>query len=75
MKLKQRKYILGIVSNFEPILENVLCRLDFPHYFDVIVSSEKVGYAKPDPHIFHLALGCITVSPKEVIYVGDNYYC
>ncbi len=40
--------------------------------FQVIVISEKVGIAKPDPRIFAPALEAIGVSAPDVLYVGDS---
>jgi HAD superfamily hydrolase (TIGR01549 family) len=39
---------------------------------DVLLVSEEVGSAKPDPAIFHLALRELGVAPARALYVGDS---
>lgn len=40
--------------------------------FEVVVTSESCGFAKPDPRILHEALGALGASPGEAAYVGDD---
>lgn len=40
-------------------------------YIDICISSANVGFGKPDPKIFHLALE-ITSNPGTVWMSGDN---
>ena len=40
--------------------------------FDAFVSSCEVGMRKPDPDIFHLALGIAQARPEECIYFDDR---
>jgi len=40
--------------------------------FEVIVTSESCGFAKPDPRIVHDALARLGASPQEAVYVGDD---
>jgi HAD superfamily hydrolase (TIGR01549 family) len=39
---------------------------------DVIIVSEEVQLAKPDPAIFRLALERLDVAPQQALYVGDS---
>ena len=49
---------LAIISNASGILEMALeRRFQIAHYFEVIINSARVGYAKPDPRIFKIAAG------------------
>ena len=41
-------------------------------YFQAVVISEEVGFAKPDPRIFASALQKTGVKAGEVLYVGDS---
>ena len=41
-------------------------------YFQAVVISEEVGFAKPDPRIFMPALQKIGVEAGDVLYVGDS---
>jgi len=38
-----------------------------------LIASGTVGYEKPDPGIFQLALNIMNISPADVIHVGDDY--
>lgn len=42
------------------------------HFFEEVVVSEAIGFAKPSPEIFHHALSRLNLTPAEVIYVGDS---
>jgi FMN phosphatase YigB (HAD superfamily) len=41
-------------------------------FFEVIVTSQGCGFAKPDPRILHVALDALGVSPRRALYVGDD---
>ncbi len=40
--------------------------------FEEIFVSSRVGYAKPDPRIFQVALNRHGLRPENAIHVGDN---
>jgi putative hydrolase of the HAD superfamily len=40
---------------------------------DVLVSSEEVGFRKPHPLIFQIAMERLAVQPDETVMVGDSY--
>jgi putative hydrolase of the HAD superfamily len=63
---------LGIVSNFEAWLEDLLRVLGVRERFPVRVISGLVGLEKPDPAIYELAIARTGVSAAETVYVGDN---
>jgi putative hydrolase of the HAD superfamily len=62
---------LGLISNFESWLQELLDHLGIRDVFDVSVVSGIEGIEKPDPAIFELALGRAGVAPAEAVYVGD----
>jgi putative hydrolase of the HAD superfamily len=72
--LKGMGFKLGVISNFDPFLKDILVRLDLAQYFNAIISSSEVGILKPDPEIFHLALRRVGLNAEESMYVGDAYY-
>ena len=41
-------------------------------YFQAIVVSEEVGYRKPAPEIFHIALQQLGVTASETLCIGDS---
>ena len=70
----QRKYKLGIVSNFA-IPECVVKLLeanDLNSFFDVVVVSGAVNKRKPSPEIFQQALEKLGVDAAETVFVGDT---
>ncbi len=73
-KLKDKNYKLGIISNFDSRVYDVMNNLEIHEYFDSFIISSEAGHAKPDPNIFHIALAQIGSDPKECIHIGDNIY-
>jgi putative hydrolase of the HAD superfamily len=71
-RLEQAGVSLGIVSNFERWLEDLLGTLGVRERFPVRVISGLEGLEKPDPRIYRLALARAEVSPGETVFVGDN---
>ena len=63
---------LGVVSNFEPWLEDVLALQGVDHLFATVAISGKLGVAKPDPEIFLAALGEARATPEATVHVGDQ---
>jgi len=63
---------LGIVSNFEAWLDDLLATLGVRDRFPVRVISGLDGLEKPDPRIYELALSRAGVAAGEVAFVGDN---
>jgi len=63
---------LGVVSNYEPWLEELLEHLGVRDLFSVRVISGREGVEKPDPAIYQLALQRANVLPSEAVFVGDN---
>jgi putative hydrolase of the HAD superfamily len=72
--LKDKNYRLGIISNFDSRVYDVMRNLQINGYFDKFVISSEAGHAKPDPNIFHIALHKMGVDPKECLHIGDNIY-
>ncbi len=63
---------LGVVSNFEPWLDDLLRLRGVRDRFDVCVISGNVGIEKPDPRIYEMALEEAGVGARDAAYVGDN---
>lgn len=63
---------LGIVSNFESWLDELLVALGVRDRFQVRVISGVEGVEKPDPRIYRLALDRAGAPAGEVAFVGDN---
>jgi len=50
-ELRQRKYTLGVISNFDSRIYSVLGSLKILEFFSSITISSETGYAKPHPGI------------------------
>jgi putative hydrolase of the HAD superfamily len=63
---------LGIISNGEPTHQHhKIEHLGIRDRFDVIVISDEVGVAKPDPAIFIWAAQQAGENPSDCIHTGD----
>ena len=71
-ELRERQFRLAIISNWDTRLP-VLCeQLGITSFFETVVVSAIVGYEKPHPTIFQIALNETGLSPAEVMYIGDD---
>lgn len=65
-------YRLGLISNFDEWLEEMLVELEVGHLFEVSIISGQVGVEKPDPKIYELALEEAGVAPDKAVHIGDS---
>ncbi len=72
-EIKRRGLALGLISNTDRDVGPLCDDLGVAESFDFILSSCTVGFEKPDPRIFYLALDLAGVAPQEAIHVGDQY--
>lgn len=62
---------LGVVTNCSERLGRAAAdKLGVP--FDVIVTSERAGFYKPDPAPYRLALAELSLAPGEVLFVAGS---
>ena len=47
-------------------------KLGIADLFGAIVISSEVGFDKPQPEIFHLALDALDVAPEAAVHIGDD---
>jgi putative hydrolase of the HAD superfamily len=71
-ELSGRGYRLGLISNFERWLEEMLVELEVGHVFDVAVISGIEGVEKPDASIYERALEKADVDAGRAVHVGDS---
>jgi FMN phosphatase YigB (HAD superfamily) len=67
------RYQIGVISNADGRIEDVLRRCGIADCFLSITDSGLVGYEKPHPEIFRYALESINAKPEQSLYVGDVY--
>ena len=67
------RFRLGVVTNgIDRVQRARLAASRLARYFEVVVTSEACGFAKPDPRILEAALGALELRPREAVYVGDD---
>jgi putative hydrolase of the HAD superfamily len=72
-RLLAEGYRLAVVSNADGRVEGLLRERGLADYFEFVLDSHVVGFAKPDRRIFDLAVSRLDVSPARCLYVGDLY--
>lgn len=70
---RRRGLIQGVISDWGSRLTPILHGIGLTEQLDFVVVSAIVGAAKPDRHVFELALQRAGVAPEEAVYVGDTY--
>lgn len=71
----KEKYSMSIITNGFPESQHRKMKASNLHgYFDHLVISEEVGFAKPHYGIFEIALSRAQVAKHEVIMIGDNLH-
>jgi putative hydrolase of the HAD superfamily len=63
---------MGVISNWDSRLEKILDGVGLSKCFDVVVISSLVGYSKPHPRIFEIALEKAGVPADAAVHVGDT---
>ena len=71
--LKQHGLRVGVISNFDSRLYDVLQALGLLAYFDSIHISTEVGAAKPEAAIFAAALQANHLTAPQALHIGDSF--
>lgn len=67
------KYKTGLITNGRTNIQyGKIDHLGIRNEFDLILVSEEVGFKKPSPHIFEIALRRLDLKPNECIFIGDH---
>lgn len=70
--LRDRGMKLGVVSNWDERLRPLLRGLGLIEFFEPIVVSVEVGFAKPSRQIFDRAVSLLGMPAEAIIHVGDS---
>jgi putative hydrolase of the HAD superfamily len=70
--LQDRGVELGIVSNFDSRLYEILIGLRIDQFFESVTISSYAGAAKPSAQIFRRALQKHGALPESALHVGDS---
>ncbi|MFD1933741.1 MULTISPECIES: HAD-IA family hydrolase [Nonomuraea] len=68
----QERVPVVLLTNAMDTLEAHLDLLGLTHFADAVVSSARVGLAKPDRRIYELAAEVAGVSPERCLFVDDR---
>ncbi|XP_011299315.1 rhythmically expressed gene 2 protein-like [Fopius arisanus] len=77
--LNERDVIIGVISNFDDRLENILESTGIREHFSFVLTSYDYGCEKPELGIFEEALKLggkargEAIKPAEAFHVGDNF--
>jgi len=71
--LKERKLIVGLLTNATQEMISIHRKLGLEPYLDFVVTSEEAGSDKPHSPIFLAALERAGVGASEAVHVGDQY--
>jgi len=71
--LLESGYRLGVISNADGRMEEVLVRTGLRDLLEFVVDSEVVGVEKPDRRIFQEGARLLGLHPSRCLYVGDLY--
>ena len=63
-----RRYRIGAITNGNACVETI----GIGRYFEFVISSERIGVAKPAAGIFQAALQAAQVPASQVAHIGDD---
>ena len=70
--MKNKNYIIGIISNSPPTKQNQLKDLEIDSYVDSALFSFECGYRKPSKEIYDIFLKRFSILPTETLMIGDS---
>lgn len=71
-ELQRQGHRLGLISNFEGWLQEMLVEFEVGHLFEVSVISGFEGMEKPERGLYDLALERAGVSGANAVHIGDS---
>lgn len=72
-KIQAKGLVMGVVSNADGRVEEILERIGVAKFFSIIIDSHNEKVEKPNPEIFIRALERLNLKGEETIYIGDFY--
>lgn len=72
-ELREKQVPVGIISNSEGHLAELVEELGYGSLFSVVIDSGRVGVDKPNPRIFQLAADALAVNLSQIVHVGDAW--
>jgi putative hydrolase of the HAD superfamily len=73
-ELKRQEYRMHIITNgFHEVQHVKLETSGLKSFFDVVISSESIGFTKPHREIFQEAQRLTNCKPQHAIMIGDDF--
>ncbi len=69
--LKSRGFMLGVLSNGDDRLHEMFRQLGILDLFSIILTADEVGYSKPRPEIFKMALE--DLGQTRAVHMGSSF--
>lgn len=71
--LKDAGKIVGVISNFDPRLHDLINDMELPK-LDFVITSYEAGVEKPNPLIFNEAIKAsnVRINPFEALHIGNE---
>ena len=70
--LKENYRIHVITNGFNESQAKKMKSSGLEGYFELVVTSETIGFKKPDPRIFYYAMDQLQTKPEACLMIGDN---
>lgn len=64
--------MLALSNEGRELAEHRITKFELPNLIDTFIVSSFVGFRKPDPTIFKIALDIAQVAPHEIVYIDDR---
>jgi putative hydrolase of the HAD superfamily len=72
-RFRAQGFKMALVTNGDPPGQRAkIARFGLEPYFDLILIEGELGFGKPDPRVFRLALERLGSNPEQALMVGDN---
>ena len=71
-EIKRTGKKIALCSNADFIESREWANSPMAEFFDEVIFSCDIGYAKPDKEIFQITLDRLNVSPEDTMFVGDG---
>lgn len=72
-RIRSLGYRMVVVSNSDGSMRRNVESIGFAQLFDALIDSSVVGFEKPDPRIFRVALQTVGADAERTLHVGDLY--
>lgn len=72
LELAKSRFQIAMATNRTASTREILTHFDLIKYFDLVVSAADVRFPKPHPESMQRILARFSVTPEQVLYIGDS---